>query len=341
MKWHCSPTDDKLHAMSEVQSAVAKAKSEQTHRLKQRTAGMSIAVTTTLTVTKIVVGILTGSIAIISEGLHSLMDMIAAMIAYYSIKKGGEPADEVHHYGHTKFEAMGAFIEGLIILIPYVFILYYAIRHLHTTSVNEAMLGWGILLMALSVAANLAASARLNYVAKMTDSLALRGDALHLFSDGITSAAVLVALWLIKAFGYVILDPIFAIAVSIYIIYVSIILLKRSGAQLLDAAPAEEGEIQKRISEIVSEFPDEVINFHNFRCRGLKPTYFIDFHLLCCRHLSIKESHDLCDRLEERIKLAFPQCDLTVHIEPCEDQECENTQVPREPCHIFRKGDSE
>jgi cation diffusion facilitator family transporter len=300
---------------------------EKAARLKQSTAKISIVVTTSLTLSKLVIGILTGSLAIISEALHSAMDMIAALVAFYSIKKSSEPADRDHHYGHIKFESMGAFIEGLIIFVPYIFVLVYAVKDLYKAEVNKDMLGWGMVLMAGSVAANLITAARLTKVAKLTHSIALKGDALHLYSDGITSLALLIALAFIRIFintfeKIVILDPLFAIVVSIYIIYISLVLLKRAGAQLLDAAPPEESEIRDQINRIIHELPGEIINIHGFRCRGTKQHYFLDFHLTNCKHMTIEESHMLCDKIEERIKQSFPQSDITIHVEPCEDKSC-------------------
>ncbi len=291
-------------------------------RLKQSTAKISVVVTTSLAVSKLVIGIMTGSLAIISEALHSGMDMVAALVAFYSIRKSGEPADKEHHYGHMKFESMGAFIEGLIIFVPYIFVLVYAAKDLFKAEVNENMLGWGIGLMAVSVIANLLTAARLTKVAKLTHSIALKGDALHLYADGITSLALLVALAIIKYTGLAILDPLFAIGVSVYVIYISLVLLKRSGAQLLDAAPAEENDIRNQIEKIVRDLPDEVISIHKFRCRGTRPQYFFDFHLICCRYMTLDESHRLCDKLEDNIKRDFSQADITIHVEPCEDRSC-------------------
>ncbi len=307
-------------------------------RKKRGAAAMSIAVTGTLTVLKLVVGVLTSSLAVISEALHSLLDVIAASIAYFSIKKSGQPADDVHHYGHAKFEPFGAFLEGLLIFVPYMFVLYYAIKTLTTAEVREEYLGWAIILMAVSIVANFAAAHRLDKVAKETHSIALRGDSLHLFSDGITSAAILLALVLIKVTGLHILDPIFAIAVSVYIIYVSFILLRRSSAQLLDAAPKEEAEILTRIREMLRDFPEDIVGVHDFRIRGHKPSYFLDFHLVACRHLTLQQGHDLCDKLEESIRKEYPGCDITIHLEPCGVDGCPDAHVIRGACVLREEG---
>ena len=313
--------------------------SAQAHRKKRRTAALSIFVTGTLTLLKLAVGILTHSLAVISEALHSLLDVIAASIAYFSIRKSGEPADGVHHYGHSKFEPFGAFIEGLLIFIPYVFVLIYAIRTLTTATVKEEYLIWAIVLMAVSIAANFATSNRLFKVAAETHSIALKGDALHLFSDGVTSAAILVALVLIKVTGLHILDPIFAILVSVYIIYVSIQLLHKAGSQLLDAAPKEESEILARIREMLREFPEDVVGLHDFRIRGHKPSYFLDFHLVACRHLTLQQGHDLCDELEDKIGNEYPGSDITIHLEPCGVDGCPDAHVIRGECVLRGEGD--
>lgn len=306
--------------------------SEKAHRKKRRAAALSIAVTGTLTVLKLVVGVLTSSLAVISEALHSFLDVIAASIAYFSIKKSGQPADGVHHYGHAKFEPFGAFLEGLLIFVPYIFVLFYAIKTLTTAEVREEYLGWAIILMVVSIVANFLTSYILNRVAVETNSFALRGDSLHLFSDGITSAAILVALVLIKITGLHILDPIFAILVSVYIIYVSYILLRRSSAQLLDAAPEEESEILVRIREMLKGFNEDVVGIHDFRIRGHRPSYFLDFHLVACRHLTLQQGHALCDKLEEMISREYPGCDITIHLEPCGVDGCPDAHVVRGAC---------
>jgi cation diffusion facilitator family transporter len=315
-------TNGRNHTNPDEADAAARLAFALVTRRKQKAATMSIVVTTSLTLSKLVIGVMTGSIAIISEALHSMMDMVAALVAFFSIKLGGEPADRKHHYGHTKFEVMGAFIEGIIIFIPYIFVLYYAVRNIFNAKLNTEMLGWGMVLMAISTVANFACSAFLTRVARATHSIALRGDSLHLFADGMTSAALLIALYVIKLTGLEILDPLFAIGVSIYIIYVSLILLMRASVQLVDAAPPEDADILERINATVKDLPDRAMSVHSFRCRGTRPSYFIDFHLECCRFLTIDESHELCDELEARIKSEFPQSDVTVHVEPCEDKGC-------------------
>ena len=331
-------TNSHNHVDSDEADATARLAFALVTRRKQKAARMSIVVTTSLTLSKLVIGVMTGSIAIISEALHSMMDMVAALVAFFSIKLGGEPADRTHHYGHTKFEVMGAFIEGIIIFIPYTFVLYYSVRNIFNSKLNTEMLGWGILLMGISVAANLIGSAYLSRVARETNSIALRGDSLHLFADGITSAAIFVGLCAIKLTGLEILDPLFAIGVSIYIIYVSLILLMRASAQLVDAAPPEEADILERINAAIKDLPDRAMSVHGFRCRGTRPTYFIDFHLECCRFLTIDESHELCDELEARIKTEFPLSDVTVHVEPCEDDRCVHSRGEPPTCTIKADG---
>jgi len=302
--------------------------------LKKRTAVLSVIVTAALTASKLVVGILSGSLSILAEALHSFLDFIAASVAYTSVRKSAEPADAGHHYGHTKFEALGAFIEGILIFLPYLLVLIYAVKNFGAVKINEEFLGWGIALMAVSVVANLAVGLRLSGVGAQTNSLALKGDALHLMSDAATSIAVLLALLLVKVTGVSYYDPAITILVSVYIIVLAFILMFRSGQQLADAAPREESEIRKEVEEILSGFPGFIFEAHNFRCRGQRPDYFIDFHLVCCRYLTLEETHDYCDRIEDAIRGKFPGSDITIHTEPCDEHESCPGPEGRKECKL-------
>lgn len=273
-----------------------------------------MAVTLSLAILKFVFGVLMGSMAVISEALHSLLDFLAAGVTYYAVTQSGLPPDERHHYGHGKFEALGGFIEAILILVPFLFILYASVRMLLTGDVKIEMVGAGLIVMGISVVANSLVGLRLQVVARATDSLSLSGDALHLLTDAATSLFVFIALLAVKLTDLKMLDPISSIVISIVVMFLAARLLWRSSDELLDRASVDAQAIQKMLMERFSEF---VLDVHSVRARGRGSQRHIDFHLTVCRALSVDESHSLCDEMEREVEKQFRGSDVLIHVEPC------------------------
>lgn len=198
-----------------------------TTSLKTRTARLSVISNSLLIVMKLAAGIISGSVSIISEAIHSSLDLVAAIIAFFAVKISGTPADERHPFGHGKVENVSGVIEALLIFAASAWIIYEAIdRFVHPGETGA--LGLGVLVMAVSAVVNIIVSRHLYKVARQTDSVALEADALHLKTDVITSAGVALGLVLIWLTDWHVLDPIIALVVAVIIIYESWMLLRKA-----------------------------------------------------------------------------------------------------------------
>lgn len=285
--------------------------------VKTRAAALSIISNSFLIVSKLLVGLFTNSISIISEAVHSLMDLLAAVIAFFSVKKSSEPADDDHQYGHGKYEDASGFLEGALIIAAGAYITYEAIKKLFTGNADYIDSFAGIAIMLMSVIVNIFVSKRLFKVAKTTDSMALFADAEHLRTDILTSGGVLVGLVLIKLTGYTVLDPIVAILVAMFIIKAGVKLCLAAAKNLLDTSLPEK-DIEK-ITKIVSGYiPHKVVTFESLKTRKSGAERLIEFTLVMHKEISLKEAHDICDEIENCIKADITGASLTIHLEPCE-----------------------
>lgn len=284
---------------------------------KVKTARLSIFSNVFLIIIKLIAGILSGSVSILSEAIHSMMDLIAAIIAFISVRISSQPPDKEHPYDHGKYENISGVVEGILILVAAAWIIYEAInKFLHQEEMKYLYLG--LVVMSLSAIVNFIVSKRLYKVAKETDSIALEADALHLKTDVYTSLGVAIGLGLISITNLHILDPIIAIAVALIIVYEAIILIRNAYRPLVDFS-LPESDI-KLIRSILKEFTRECINFHKFRTRKSGSHKYLDFHLEVPEEMTVKEAHQLCDDIEYDLKKKIKNLDINIHIEPCSDR---------------------
>jgi len=281
---------------------------------KRGAAGLSIASNAALIALKLAAGAITGSIAIITEALHSLIDLVASVIAYFSVRKADEPADAEHPYGHEKVENLSAAIEGMLILVGAGVIVYEATHQL-VAGATVDRLGIGIAVMAFSVFANLGVSAVLSRQARAYESQALEGDAAHLRTDAMTSAGVLFGLALVQVTGDAAFDPITALVVAVAIVWAGFRLLRRSSAILVDEAlPAAEMD---RIEEaIATARAEEVAGYHRLRARRAGSRRHIDFHVQYRSGTSLERAHELAHLMRASIEAEIPQAEVLIHVEP-------------------------
>jgi cation diffusion facilitator family transporter len=283
-------------------------------QVKLRTAALSIGSNSALILIKVVAGTLTGSVAILTEAVHSSIDLVASVVAFFSVRKAGEPADESHRYGHEKVENLAAAIEGILVLVGSAVIVFEAIHRLlghgqvHT-------LGLGIGVVALSVVVNLLVSAVIARNARATESPALEGDATHLRTDALTSAAVLVALALVDVTGAQWLDPAVAIAVAVSIVFTGARLLSRSSRVLVDEAlPADE---VASIREAIETRADRsVVGYHELRTRRAGSRRYVDVHVQFRAGTSLEDAHRIAHELEDVIQGRLGDADVLIHLEP-------------------------
>jgi cation diffusion facilitator family transporter len=288
--------------------------------LKQRTARLSVVSNTGLVILKFVTGFLTGSVSIISEAIHSSMDLIAAVIAFFAVRKSSEPPDSEHEFGHGKFEDMSGLIEALLIFAAAVLIIREAVIKLlgeEPDQFTPQTLAIGIAIMGLAVVVNWYVSSRLMKVAKQTDSIALESDAWHLRTDVYTSLGVFLGLVLIRLTGITLFDPLVAIGVAIVIMKAAYDLTKRSFSDLLDRRIPDKDE--DRIKRIICEHASSYAGFHELKTRRSGPEIFIEFHLVVPSDVTVEISHDLTEHLESDLKFEFPRASVTIHVEPCNE----------------------
>ena len=278
--------------------------------IKTRTARLSVISNSLLIAMKLVAGIISGSVSIISEAIHSSLDLVAAIIAFFAVKISGTPADDRHPFGHGKVENVSGVIEAMLIFLASAWIVYEAVDRFINPGETGA-LGLGIIVMAVSAVVNTLVSRRLYKVARETDSVALEADALHLKTDVITSAGVALGLALIWITGWHILDPIIAIGVAVIIIYESWMLLRKAFSPLLDTAlsPSE----MKKLTGLLEEMN---IDYHDLKTRAAGHQRFVEFHLDVPPHETIETIHRQCDLIEERLEREFTDINVIIHPEP-------------------------
>jgi cation diffusion facilitator family transporter len=279
---------------------------------KVRIARLSVISNSFLIILKLIVGLISGSISIISEAIHSFMDLLASIIAYFSVRISDTPADERHPYGHGKFENVSGVIEAVLIFVAAFWIIYEAIKKLSNPGEIEKI-SYGFIVMSISAMVNFFVSRKLYKAARETSSIALEADALHLKTDVYTSAGVAFGLLLIWLTGYHILDPIVAILVAILILKESVELFMKAYSPLLDSSLSVK-EIES-IKSIINGHCTEEINFHDLRSRKAGNYNYIDFHLNLPENLTVKEAHKICDAIENDIKSNLKNTEVNIHVE--------------------------
>jgi cation diffusion facilitator family transporter len=286
------------------------------HKEITSVARLSIYSNTLLLVIKLVVGTFMGSISVLSEALHSGIDLLAAVIANYSVKKAGEPADDEHKFGHGKFENVSGTIEAILIFFAAIIIIYTASKKiLLGEELPNEFIGIGIVVMGISAVVNFYVSRRIMAVAKKAESIALEADAYHLTTDVYTSVGVFIGLVLIQITGNSIFDPLMAIIVGFIILKASYDLTKRSVSGIMDVRLSDTEE--EMIKSIIQDHYSQYAEYHNLRSRMSGAERFVDLHLVVPKNQNVVEAHDFCDHLEKEIKAKIPNLSILIHIEPC------------------------
>jgi cation diffusion facilitator family transporter len=288
-------------------------------REKQWAANSSAIAAIGLTVFKLIIGLLTGSLGILAEAAHSGLDLVAAITTAAAICFSDKPADENHLYGHGKIENLSALVETFLLLLTCAWIVTSAVGRLRSGRIDIEVSLWSFIVMLTSIGVDLSRSRMLTRAAKQFHSQALEADALHFSTDIWSSAVVILGLisvkvgegrpdlhWLVYA------DAVAAIVVAVIVVIVSFRLGRRTLAGLLDEAPAG---LKEKISEVVSVVPG-VRGCRNVRARHSGPQLFVDLVILVDGRQSLKDAHSLTERVERAIQDLLPEADVTVHPEP-------------------------
>jgi len=278
---------------------------------KVRIARLSIVSNTFLIILKLIVGLISGSVSIISEAIHSSMDLVAAIIAFISVSVSDNPPDSRHPYGHGKVENISGVIEAILIFIAAGWIIVEAVKKMMGEAVELEAIGIGSLVMLVSALVNTVVSRKLYKVAKETRSVALEADALHLKTDVYTSLGVAAGLALILITHIYWLDPIVAIMVAFLIIKESYSLMRKAFNPLLDEAWHVD-----EVEELEKSLNDMNVNYHQLRTRLAGNYRFLDLHIELPKDLSVESAHQYCDKIEENLISRFENLNVTIHVEP-------------------------
>ena len=278
---------------------------------KTKVARLSIASNTFLIIMKLVVGIISGSVSIISEAIHSSMDLLAALIAYFSVKVSDNPPDVRHPYGHGKVENISGVIEAILIFFAAALIIIEAVKKLAGKPYELEIIWIGALVMFASAVINSIVSHKLYKIARQTKSIAHEKDELYLKTDVYSSLGVAVRLGLIFITGIKWLDPIVAICVAILILYESYSLLKKAFSPLLDTAWSED-----EIKVLEGKLSQMKVNYHDLRTRIAGNYRFVDMHVIISENVSVGDAHKFCDMIEKELSKNYENLSVTTHVEP-------------------------
>ena len=278
---------------------------------KKRVALISVFAAVFLTGSKLMVGVLTGSLGILSEALHSCLDLVAAVITYFSVRISDKPADDDHHFGHGKVENLSALTETFLLLATSIWIIYEAANRLITGNVKIEVTVWSYIVVLTSMAIDFSRSRALMKAAKMHHSQALEADAIHFSTDIWSSSVVLLGL-LCSNFGFYYADPVAAFFVAMIVIYVCYTLGKKAVDVLLDRAPEEYVQMIENIASKVKG----LTSVHDIKTRMAGADIFIEV----CVHLNpqstLEEAHRISHEFEGLIHEKIDRCMIHIHQEP-------------------------
>ena len=289
---------------------------------KRNVAFWSVLAALFITGFKLVIGLLTGSLGILSEALHSGLDLVAALITFFSVRVSDKPADREHNYGHGKVENLSAFIETLLLLVTCVWIIYEAVHRLLSGKLDIEVSVWSYVVVICSIIIDFTRSRALSRVAKKHNSQALEADALHFATDIWSSTVVLFGLLCYQFLNWHKADSIAALLVAVIVLYVSYQLGRKAIDVLLDKSPIGTTKI---VQEILNEFP-EVLKYHGLKARTAGADTFIKFNVHFNPDLSLREVHDVCDKIETEIKKKVVRSEVYIHAEPEEISHLENEE---------------
>jgi ferrous-iron efflux pump FieF len=297
-------------------------------RLNLLAAVASIGVATTLVAAKLVIWIITGSVAVLGTLVDSGLDVIASVVTFISVRQAAQPPDRAHRYGHGKAEAIGALIQAGFVLGSAFFLANEALRRLITPqAIAQSGIGIAVLLFAILLTALLIAVQ--HFVVRRTGSIAIAADSLHYRSDLLMSLAVILAMVLVEATGFAVIDPLSGLGIVGLLLYSALGVARRALDMLMDRELPSES--RARIRKLALGHP-RAHNVHDLRTRRAGSDVFIELHLELDADLNLEQAHDITHEVEARIRAAFPEADILVHQEPAglEDPRLDQAIAARE-----------
>ncbi len=302
---------------------------------QKRATVVSTTVATLLVFVKLTIGIASGSVAVLASAIDSLLDMAVSMFNFFAIKKSEEDPDDFYHYGKGKIQAIASVIEGTIITISGIYIIYVAIEKLMQGSETK-LLTPSILAMLFSIVVTYFLVTYLLRIAEETDNLVIKADALHYKTDLWSNAAVLVSLALVYLTDLHAIDAVFGLGIGLYIIYSAYEIIVEGIEILLDKSL--DGEMVAQIGEIISSHP-EVTSYHWLKTRTDGITNFVEFHMVLRPNMLLLEAHRIADEVEDRIMKLDPKRRwmITPHFDPYDDEDINTAMLHGKPLVDLKK----
>ncbi|MGE0026387.1 MAG: cation diffusion facilitator family transporter [Thermoleophilia bacterium] len=283
-------------------------------RRNRAAALLSLGSNATLTVAKLIVGLVTGSVAVLSDAANSAGDLVASGIAFAGVRAASRPADEDHPYGHERSENLAALVEGLLVLAAGGAVAVEATRRLITGSAGLVSLDIAVAVMVASALVNLAVSSRLRRVARATGSPAIAADAAHIASDVWTSAGAAAGLVIVWSTGWTRVDAAVGVAISLYVVVVGARIAWRAGQILIDQALPDD-EMQAIAATLDDFAAREGVGFHALRARRSGTKRHIDMHMVVDPDTTVREGHVLTGRVKAAVRRTLPGSEVLIHLE--------------------------
>jgi len=287
--------------------------------IKKRAAFISLGIGVLMFISKMGAYLVTGSAAIFSDAAESVVHVLATSMALYSILLSSKPADESHMYGHGNIEYFSAGIEGFLILTAAIFIIYTSIHDIILGS-HLRQLSFGVIVISAAGGVNLLLGIYLVRTGRRTDSLTLIADGKHVLTDSYTSIGVIIGILLVIITGFQLLDPLFAIAVALNILFTGFKLIRESIGGLMNETDPEL--LNKIVSEISKVKQDYWIDLHELRFWRSGDTIYVDFHLILPHYFTIQKSHNEENEIEEKMHRVFPNMQIKIHFDYCIPELC-------------------
>jgi len=292
--------------------------------LQKKATVISTSVAAFLTLMKFTIGILSGSVAVLASAVDSILDMFVSLFNYFAISNSEKPADETFNYGRGKIEALASVIEGVVITMSGLFLLYTAVKK-YFSGETSSYLDQSLIVMIISLFITILLVAYLNAVAKKTNNMVIKADALHYKTDVYVNGAVLVSLVAVYLTGWEIVDILIGGAISIFIIYSAYELIEEGVLVLLDRAI--DGDIPLQIVEIIES--EEKVNDHHFlKTRTAGDNNFVDVHLVFDCLITLMDAHRIADRVEDKIMELDKSKNwiINIHMDPYDDSDINNQE---------------
>lgn len=280
----------------------------------QRAANLSFGFNVAQTGLKLAGALLTGSVSLLSEALHSVSDVISSFVSLVSVRAAAAPPDDEHPYGHGKIDTLAGLSESIILFLFSLYTAVMAVVHLFQKP-EVGKIDWGLGIVSVCAVVGFFVMKSVGKIAKETESFALLSNAQHIQVDIVTTVGVLASLLVTKFTGWAYADPLFALGFSLWLGYSSVRMIHAAFDQVIDSHI--DPEELKRVEAILAEEP-ELLSFHKLKTRHSGEWHFVEMHIVVPRKWTVVQAHDLADRIEKRVEAELNPCVCTIHVDPAD-----------------------